>query len=268
MAYTDEGKGDKTILFIHGLGHSHSAWSQNISYLSQYFRCIAIDLPGNGLSSAGDYPYGMNFFAESVAEFIAARQLQQVSVAGHSMGGQVAMTLALKYPDIMKGLVLCAPAGFEQFNDWEKNLYRSTMFFVDLISNEENSLRKTIQNSFYILPDNAQEVIRELIGQMRLQDRQQYRRMIEMCINGMLDEPVYHKLEEIKVPTLIVFGEKDSMIPNRFIHPVTTRQLAEAATAKFPDAILEMLPLCGHFLQWEKPVQLNGLIRHFLNSDE
>lgn len=267
IAYIDEGKGDKTMLFIHGLGHSHIAWSQNISYLSQYFRCIAIDLPGNGSSSNGEYPYGMDFFAESIAEFIKAKQLKNVYIAGHSMGGQAAMTLALKYPGIMNGLILCAPAGFEQFNDWEKNLYRSTMFFVDLISNEENSLRKTIQNSFYILPDSAQGIIKELIGQMRLQDRQQYRRMIEMCINGMLDEPVYNRLDEIKMPVLIIFGEKDTMIPNRFIHPVTTAQLAATATSKFPDATLEMVPLCGHFLQWEKPLQLNGLIRHFLSSD-
>jgi len=264
LAFADEGKGEKTLLFIHGLGHSHSAWTYNMLHLREHFRCIAPDLPGNGYSAAADYPYSLQFFADSLHDFIREKQLKEVYLTGHSMGGQIAMTLALKYPEAISGLILCAPAGFEQFNDWEKNLYRSTMYFVDMVSNEENSLRKAVQNSFYMLPDNVQPFIQQLIGNMHTQDRKLYRRMTEACISGMLDEPVYERLPEIKHPVLIIFGEKDTMIPNRFIHPVSTRQLAEAAVKRFPDARLEMIPSCGHFVQWEKAGMVNSLIRHFV----
>lgn len=265
IAYVDEGKGDSTILFVHGLGHTHLAWWQNIAQLQHFNRCIAIDLPGSGQSSAGNYNYSLHFFADCIFHFIQQKKLKNVFIAGHSMGGQIAMIFALKYPEAAQGLILCAPAGLETFNEWEKNLYRNTMFFMDLVSNEENSLRKAIQSSFYILPENANSIINALVQSMKTQNLAQYRRMTEDCIKAMLDEPVYDRLYQINLPVQIIFGEKDSMIPNRFIHPVSTTRLAEMAADKFPDATLEMIPQCGHFVQWEKAAKVNGLIRHFVS---
>lgn len=264
VAYVDEGKGDTTILFVHGLGHSLLGWVKNIEYLKQYHRCIAIDLPGNGLSSAGEYPYSMHFFAEAINAFIQEKKLTNVYLAGHSMGGQIALTTALLYPDLFKGLILCAPAGFETFNDWEKSLYKNTMYFVDLVSSEETSLRKAIQNSFYIMPDTAPAFTEQLVDLMKLQDRGHYRYMIDKCISSMLDEPVYDHFGEIKIPVLILFGERDNMIPNRFIHPVSTKKLAETTAKLFGHATVHIIPQCGHFLQWEKPQQVNGHIRNFI----
>jgi pimeloyl-ACP methyl ester carboxylesterase len=263
IAYIDEGTGSQTILFVHGLGHSYIGWQKNIDYLKQYYRCIAIDLPGNGRSTGGNYPYSMIFFAECLYEFIKSKNLKNVILCGHSMGGQIAMSMAYKHPESIERLVLCAPAGFELFNDWEKSLYRNTMFFVDLVSNEENSLRKAVQNSFYIMPDTAPALVQQLVDLMKLQDRSQYRKMLEACISAMLDEPVYGFLSSISMPVLVIFGERDNMIPNRFIHPTTTKKLAEKAVEQFPNATLEMIGQCGHFVQWEKAVQVNGLIRSF-----
>jgi pimeloyl-ACP methyl ester carboxylesterase len=230
----------------------------------QYHRCIAIDLPGNGLSSTGNYPYSMHFFSEVIAAFIKEKGLTNVYLAGHSMGGQISMTLSLLYPGLVTGLILCAPAGFETFTDWEKSLYRNTMYFVDLVSNEENSLRKAIQNSFYIMPDNAPLFIQQLVDLMKLQDRSHYRYMIEHCIHSMLDAPVYDRLKEIERPVLILFGERDNLIPNRFIHPISTKKLAETAVAEFQDASVHIISQCGHFLQWEKAAEVNACIRNFI----
>src|SRR5205085_2786592 len=69
IAYCEEGKGAHTLLFVHGLGNYIPVWENCIRELSNDFRCIAVDLPGNGLSSRGDYPYSMFFYAESIARF-------------------------------------------------------------------------------------------------------------------------------------------------------------------------------------------------------
>lgn len=264
IAYVDEGQGDTTLLFVHGLGHSLLGWARNIEYLKQYHRCVAIDLPGNGLSSTGEYPYSMHFFAEALFDLIDKLKLKNVYLAGHSMGGQISLTFARLHPEALKGLILCAPAGFETFNEWEKSLYRNTMYFVDMVSNEENSLRKAIQNSFYIMPDNAPAFTQQLVDLMKLQDRNHYRYMIDRCINAMLDEPVFDHLGDINIPVLVLFGERDNLIPNRFIHPVSTRKLAESAAVHFQSATVEIISQCGHFLQWEKPQQVNGYIRNFI----
>jgi pimeloyl-ACP methyl ester carboxylesterase len=266
IAFIDEGAGDTTLLFVHGLGHSLLGWAKNVDYLKQYFRCIAIDLPGNGLSATGKYPYSMHFFAEIIQQFIEARQLKNVVLIGHSMGGQICMTYSFLYQQHLKGLVLCAPAGFETFTDWEKSLYRNTMYFVDMVSNEENSLRKAIQNSFYIMPDNVPSFTQQLVNLMKLQEKGHYRYMLDGCINAMLDEPVFEKLSSITIPVLILFGERDNLIPNKFIHPTSTKAVAQNAARQFPNAEVEILSQCGHFIQWEKASQVNGFIRNFASK--
>lgn len=268
IAYTESGNADDpTLLLIHGLGHALIAWNRNIPELSKRYRVIALDLPGNGLSSKDvNYPYSMAFFADAVRDFIIQKELNDVFVCGHSMGGQIAMTLAQQPLPVLKGLVLCAPAGIERFNQVERNLYKGTMLFVDMLSTEENSLRKAINNSFYIMPDSAPLLIQQLVDIMQLQDRYHYRMMMEKCIIGMLEEPVYETFSKIEVPTYILFGEKDGLIPNKIIHPVSLKQMLDEAMLLFRNGKYELIPKCGHFLQWEKPNDVVHYIDAFLRE--
>lgn len=266
LAFVDVGEGDKTLLFVHGLGHSLLSWSHNIAELKDNFRCIAVDLPGYGLSSdSAACPYGMRFYAEVIAHFIEARKLKNVTIAGHSMGGQIAMWLALDFPQLLKSLVLCAPAGFEVFQPWEKAIFRNAMMFMDFVMDEEQSLKQVVQNSFYRFPESAKEYLENLIVFLRKKDKKRYRNILEQSINGMLNEPVFDRLNDIKCPVQILFGNHDGFIPNRLIHPETTKNIAENAVRKFPDARLKMLSSCGHFLQWEQSESVNALIKEFLS---
>lgn len=89
--------------------------------------------------------------------------------------------------------------------------------------------------------------------------------MIDACVAGMLNEPVFDRLHLIKQPTLVMYGERDALIPNKLLHPVSTRKIAEAGVAQMPDATLHMIPQCGHFLQWEKADIANSYIKDFVN---
>ena len=267
VAYIDEGAGTQTIIFIHGLANYALGWQKNIEQLRAQYRCIAIDLPGNGYSAAGDYAYSMSFFAEVVCEFVGKLKLGVVCLAGHSMGGQVAMTVALKYPKVVSKLVLCAPAGFEEFTEWEQSAYKTTLHLFDMFSTEANSLKKTLQISFYLFPEQARGMVEELVQLQQRYPAKKYKAMVEACIDGMLDEPVYGRLQEIRQPTLIIFGERDALIPNKLLHHLSTKQLAEKAAARFPDAELHMIAKCGHFVQWEEAGDVNYYIKRFLNRD-
>lgn len=264
MAYIDEGAGEQTIVFIHGLANYSLGWKHNIEELRRDFRCIAVDLPGNGYSGRGDYPYSMEFFADCIYELIDKLQLSKVCLAGHSMGGQVAITTVLKYPNAADKLVLCAPAGFETFDEWERPMYKASLMLFDMFSSQENSLAKSLQHSFYLFPAEAREMINELVDLLKTYPAKDYRAMMEGCIHGMLYEPVWDKLGLILQPTLVLFGEKDTFVPNKILHPVSTRQIAEAGTNKMLNAELEMLSRCGHFLQWEKAGDVNYYVRRFL----
>lgn len=266
LAYVDEGKGEQTLIFIHGLATYALSWKRNIEYLKQYYRCISIDLPGNGLSGRGNYPYGIGFFAFCVYELIERLGLKHVCLVGHSMGGQTAVRAAINHPRQIEKLILCAPAGFETFNAFERTVYRSTVHLLDFFSTEENSLRKVIRSSFYQVPAHIEEMIGELVILMKSYPIQEYRRMIEACIDSMLAEPVYDELQMIKARTLILFGERDALIPNRLIHLVTTRHVAEEGAKKIIGSTLIMFPQCGHFLQIEKANDVNRYIKDFIEN--
>ena len=267
IAYMDEGKGSKTILFLHGLGHSSLGWVKNIEALKDDFRCIAIDLPGNGLSSfSNKYPYSIHFFARCIHDFIEEMDLKNVILAGHSMGGQIALMYAHLYPNELTGLILCAPAGLETFTSWEKTMYQSTMQMLDLFSTEENNLTQAIQNSFYKMPKDVKKLINGFIDLMHLQDKAHYKYMLDSCINAMLNEPVSKYFSKITIPVNVIFGDQDNLIPNKLIHPVSMKYFATKAIQDFPNAKLFLLPNCGHFLQWEKPDELNKIIENSFNN--
>lgn len=266
IAFVELGQGNQTLLFVHGMGHTHLSWVKNLPELAQKYRCIAIDLPGYGHSmDNAACAYGMQCYAEVLAHFIKERDLGKVTLVGHSMGGQVALTFALKYPQMLHKLVLCASAGFEVFQPWEKAMYRNALLFMDLVTDEEKSLKQVLENSFYHhMPQGAQEYLQKLVNLMRQKDKKRYRKIIEQSIAGMLDEPVFERLNEINLPVLLLFGNQDGFIPNRMIHPVTTQSIAEEAVKKLPDAQLTIIPFCGHFLQWEKAPNVNAAIQEFL----
>ncbi len=266
VSYVDEGQGDKTLLFIHGLANYSLSWRKNIDELKNHFRCIAIDLPGNGHSDRGDFPYSINFFAGAAYDFILKLQLKNVHIVGHSMGGQIALTLLANEPSAAQKLILCAPAGFEVFNTFERNIYQASINFLDLFSSEENSLRQSIRSSFYHYPEQANELIQELVGQMKSYPIRTYRNMIEKCIAAMLNEPVFDKLHTIKQQTLVIFGERDALIPNKIIHPSTTKQVGETGVKQMLAARLEMIPRCGHFVHWEKAAEVNRLMHDFCRT--
>ena len=265
LAYMDEGDGENTILFIHGLGQSGLSWTKNIATLKAHSRCIAIDLPGNGLSSHSmDYPYSMYFFVQCIYHFVQEMNLKNVYIAGHSMGGQISVLYAHLFPETIKGLFLIAPAGLETFNQWEKILYQNTLQVLDWMNTEEGNLRQAIRNSFFNFPSDAERLLEKFIALIPLQGKAHYRYMLNSCVNGMLTEVVAPFLSELQMPTVVIFGEKDGLIPNKFIHPISVKSFATKAVKAIPNAELYIIPQSGHFVQWEAAKEVNNIIQNHL----
>ena len=114
------------------------------------------------------------------------------------------------------------------------------------------------------MPTQADEMAEELAMLLRHYPLHLYRKMMEGCIWGMLHEPVFDSLHLIEQPTLVIFGEEDALIPNKILHPTTTRHIAEQGTQQIPYATLQMIAQCGHFVQWEKADEVNHHIRQFI----
>ena len=264
LAYIDEGKGSETILMIHGLGSYLPAWKKNIPELSKNYRVIAVDLPGYGKSSKDPHSGLMTFYAGVIAELIQKLELGPVNLAGHSMGGQISMVLALEKPELVKRLILVDPAGFEAFNAGQKNWFKDVMTpnLVRLTTVE--AIETNLASNFYRMPADAQFMIDDRIAMRDASDFENYCLAVARSVNGMVEEAVLGKIAQIKAPTLIFFGENDMLIPNRYLNPGFTRKIAENGAGLIEGSKLIMVPKCGHFMMFEKPEVFNSETKKFI----
>lgn len=267
LAYIDEGKGNETLLMIHGLGSYLPAWKKNISELSKYYRVIAVDLPGYGKSSKDPHSGLMSFYASVIADFILKMDLGKVNLVGHSMGGQISMVLTLEKPELVKRLILVDPAGFEVFNAGQKNWFKDVMTpnLVRLTTVE--AIETNLASNFYRMPDDARFMIEDRIIMRDADDFEAYCLAVARSVHGMVDEAVIDKISGIKVPTLIFFGENDMLIPNRYLNPGFTSKIAETGAGLIKGSKLVMVPKCGHFMMFEKSEVFNTETKNFIQSN-
>ena len=266
IAYTDEGKGDNTIILIHGLGSYLRAWEKNIGELSKNNRVIAIDLPGYGKSSKEPHTGMMTFYAGIVNELVKELKLNKVVIGGHSMGGQIGMTTYLKYPQIVKGLVLAAPAGFERFTKGQKQWFRDVMTVDGVRLTTPEGIQNNLASNFYRVPKDADFMVSERMEMRSADDFIPYCYAVVQSVHGMVDNPVIDYLQDIKVPTLIFFGENDNLITNRYLNPGRTVEIAKYGASKIHNSKLVMIPKTGHFLMFEKPEVFNKETIDFIKS--
>lgn len=269
IAYIDQGEGP-ILLFIHGLGSNLKAWTKNIDSLKRHYRCIALDLPGYGRSPNGDYPYDMTFFADAVADFITTLELEEVHLIGHSMGGQIATHLSLTHPRLFTRMTLIAPAGFETFTAaeiaWFEQIYTPEL----LLNLPEAQIIRNFEINFMQMPADARFMIDDRMAlRANLDAYRAYCRMIPKCVLGMLREPVLDNLSHIKLPTLVIYGEEDRLIPNKMLHPtLTVKSVANNGQSRMNNSTLKIIPECGHFVQWEGAQDVNQAIIAFQEQKE
>lgn len=267
VAYVDEGKGKETILFIHGLGSYLPAWKKNIEGLKDSYRCIAIDLPGYGKSSKSQVVGDINFYSDVVKDFIKQKKLKNIILAGHSMGGQIALTVSIQSPELVDKLILVDPAGFERFSKSQKEWFKKVMK-PELIKNtSEVNIRSNIEKNFYKFPKDAEFMVYDRVAMRDAKDFGLYCNVIVQSVIGMLDQPVYDSLETISQETLIFFGENDNLIPNKFLNPVTTKDIALKGAEKIRNSKLLMVPEAGHFMMFEQSDFFNKEVDFFLHKE-
>ncbi|MDR2126971.1 MAG: alpha/beta hydrolase [Prevotellaceae bacterium] len=266
IAYTDEGSGDKTIIFIHGLGSYLQAWIKNVETLKSDYRCISIDLPGYGKSSKEPHSGQMSFYAGIINEMVKELQLKNVYIAGHSMGGQIAITSCLLYPEMVKGLILAAPAGFEYFHKGQRQWFRDVMPLDAVKKTTAEAIQNNLATNFYRLPKDADFMITDRMAMRSADDFDAYCYAVSQSVKGMVDEPVLDYLKNIKIPVLILFGESDNLIPNRYLNPGPTAKIAKIGADKISGSKLVLIPKCGHFLMFEKSDVFNSEVKIFLEK--
>ncbi|HAS40173.1 MAG TPA: alpha/beta hydrolase [Microscillaceae bacterium] len=267
LAYVQLGEGDQTLVFIHGFASHIPVWEHNLNILRKYYRCLALDLPGHGLSAKGDFSYSLDFYGQIVKQWLDKLGIQKAVLVGHSMGGQISIRLALQYPDLFSRLVLVAPAGFETFTATEKTLLAQFASGNILASSQYLKWVLNLKNYFYNLNEKELAKLNELNRDFFSVTENQYLpQILAGSIQGMMNAPVFDQLSNLALPTLIFFGKNDQLIPNKLLHATqTTERIAQQGTSQIPQSKLILYNQCGHFLQYEQPSRFNIDVYKFLN---
>lgn len=250
LTYADDGKGP-ALVFVHGFPLNRAVWQKQIEYFRVTHRIIAPDLRGFGESEAGSGAVSMAQFAEDVHALLEQLGTGRVVLVGHSMGGYVALSFARQFSPMLRGLVLVATrsagdspeAAAGRRETAGKVKAEGTKVIFDAMApkmiapgNPDPKLAEQVRG--FMDSSKPAGVIGALLGMAERSDA----------------TPI---LGNIKVPTLVVTGTEDVLIP-----PVESEKLAKG----IPGAVLKLIPGAGHLVAFEQPIAFNSVLNDWLNG--
>jgi pimeloyl-ACP methyl ester carboxylesterase len=244
--YQAEGSGSAVIL-IHSNGLSLGQWKYNVGPFSKYYKVYVPDLPGFGLSDKPDAEYGVEYYVNFLKSFMDALQIQKAALIGSSLGGAVAAAFAARYSGSVTGIVLADPTGFVP-----EGLSRNKELYNVYLSLMIRSRRLYCRPMFY---DSS--AMKALEGTRLVTDSKESRdAFIKNCKAILHYDPGYLKaLISITVPTLIIWGEDDLLLP---------AEDAQKYKELIPGSKVKIIGYCGHMPNVEKHGEFNSAVLDFL----
>jgi pimeloyl-ACP methyl ester carboxylesterase len=256
------GDGEEHVICIHGLGSNKTSFFETVAALAPDHTVHAIDLPGFGSSSKpARGGYDAPYFASAIRGLMDELGLDHAHLVGNSMGGRVALEVALGTPERVASLSLLAPAlAFVR--------RRELVPLVKLIRPELAAIPHSLRQarvrahfwSMFAQPERLDPAAADIACDefsRTYRSRSARIAFYAAARNIYLDAPhgergLYTRLRELDLPTLFVWGDQDRLVPAAF-----ARHVAEA----LPEADQVILTECGHVPQVELPDETNALIR-------
>jgi pimeloyl-ACP methyl ester carboxylesterase len=223
------------IVFVHGLGGCWQNWLENMPRMAELgYRAIALDLPGFGSSPMPPWPISIPNYGQLLGDFREALDLGTCTLVGNSMGGFIAAEVAVGEPEWVDRLVLVSSAGISH----------ATM---------RRGLRKLALGGVMRHPDRMpREILVEFIAPALGAPG------FVPAVAALTGYDLLDRLERIRVPTLVVWGRDDLVVP-----------AADAAgfLQRIPGAELVVFDDCGHVPMAEHPTRFNRLLARFCETD-
>jgi len=241
--YLEAGQGPALVL-VHGLGGSSAVWRDDIGTLAKNYRVIAPDLPGYGKSDRPRADYSIDYYSAMLKDLIDALGESKVAIAGNSMGGWIAAVFTLDNPGNVSHLILVDSAG----------LHRESYPTVSPNPSTKEEL-KSLLLALYADPSRVTERM--------INDQWEYRRDIRATVQATLDSlktrmPLLDsRLGDIKVPTLIIWGKQDAIVP---------LEVAGQFAKGIRGSKLVVIDKAGHLPQAEQPRAFCQAVKRFVKS--
>ena len=247
----DNRKDAPIALLIHGWSSSWFTWTPILPAIGSRFSYMAVDLPGYGRSPALKEPPSINKYADLMAKLIEDISDRPVVVMGHSMGGQIAMTLALRHPMLVERLVLLNPVVSGRLSTFINLVvaphillerYRWGGKLLSLLERTPISYQKQLMKP--ILFAERAVISKQDYDRIKADARRPGQGAVRAaCYHAMKRGDLRGRLQDIQAPALVIWGAEDNTVPLRD---------AGAVADEWPDADLRLIPNAGHWPQFEQ----------------
>jgi pimeloyl-ACP methyl ester carboxylesterase len=252
--YETYGQGEPLVLIM-GLGGGSSMWWRQVAFFSPEYRVVVYDSRGVGRTDKPDMPYSMDMLVGDAAGLLERLGIASAHIYGVSMGGMVAQELALRYPESVSSLVLGATTcgGGHATMPSQETLQK--LFGIMTLSPEEAvKVATSVTFSPTFIERHPDKINDWLIkGAESPPSPMGFKRQAEAAAGF----DTYDRLPQIRVPTLILAGTADQLIPSD-----NSRILA----SRIPDAKLVLLEGAGHGYLWEAEEEANRTVHDFLRK--
>jgi pimeloyl-ACP methyl ester carboxylesterase len=258
FCYQEMGQGP-SILILPGLGTSVDFWQMNIPALAKEYHVVALDPPGFGKTDKPDTHYDMTWMSEKVVEFMDAKRIGRATIIGGSMGGHLALLIAIRHPERVSKLVLMGSTG-----DWPPpgvimdaciRLFWRDAIVIDY-------LRRNWPGIYGKMFNRRTPATQRLFRyQMALRaDEKAYGpegRSASRTFRSIFYTSCRDRLREVNVPVLLIWGERDH------IHGLVN---ARRFKHDLPDSHLVVVPDAAHEVMMDDPEVFNRLVLEFQRS--
>jgi pimeloyl-ACP methyl ester carboxylesterase len=261
--YWAEGDKGPNVILIHGLGASADIWMHNISAISSGYRVYAPDLVGFGRSDKPDVKYSPSCMAAFINDFMTALDIENACFMGLSLGGGVALQYTLQFASTVQRLVLVDSAGLGREMPLAMRLATVPVMGELMLSPSRAGMAFVLKQLVHdpaVITDDLIDLYFEL--NFSQGDAKTVLALLRACatINGARPDvlgPVMKNLNNINIPTLIIWGREDRLFPVG--HACFARE-------KIPDSYLYIFERCGHMPNFERPEEFNSVVLNFLGG--
>jgi pimeloyl-ACP methyl ester carboxylesterase len=253
----DDGPRDApAVIMLHGMGASLHTWEPWARALADDYRVIRFDLPGHGLTPpdpTGDYRDARSHAL--LAALMDSLGVERATLIGNSMGGRIAWSFAAAYPHRVHTLVLISPDGFASPGfEYDTPPDVPPLLSLMRVALPRWMLRSTLEPAYAdasVLTDSLTRRYHELLLAPGAREA-----MLDRMRQTVLTDPI-SRLQRIRAPTLLLWGEADAMIPI---------DNAQDYLDAMPEARLVRLPGLGHLPFEEAPAATVDVVRAFLDE--
>lgn len=250
IRYMEEGNSGPNLILLHGIGGQAERWTSVIPRLSKRYHVIAPDIIGFGLSDKPLVDYTPEFFTNFVFDFMDSLGIEKTSLVGSSLGGQIAAECASAQTNRIEKLVLVSPSGTMKTSNPTLNAYTMAALYPT---------KESVQIAYKMMADIPKEIEDKMIENfIENMSRHNAKMVFLSTILSFKNTPLTaEKISMITIPTLLVWGSNDTMIPVE-----NSKEFAMA----LKKCKLVVMKNCGHRPYMEYPAKFAKIVLEFLDS--